>query len=373
MLEPACRSGGPVALVWQDWAIYDDRTAAQEVVAAVDGYVPPASGSWETTSPDECGWNAPALERVAAFAAQRKTTALVFVHRGRILFERYFENRQEHSTLDVASAQKSITSILVGIAADRGLLDINAPSAELLGTLWSGLPGDAERKITLRHHLSMTTGLSEKLSLEAEPGTAWRYNNRTYHIIKNGLERVTGLAIDDFSREVLWAPLGMADTRWEPRVAPPGQPRNVFAFGPADAPFSALLSSGRDMARFGLLVLRGISWGGTSLVRDTAYLDAALKPSQDLNPSYGHLWWLNGQSAVMRPIAGPRIDGWLIPKGPRDLVCALGAGDQKVYVVPSLDLVVVRLGGAAGEVSAAGSSFDSELWSLISEAAPQGR
>ena len=81
----------------------------------------------------------------------------------------------------------------------------------------------------------------------------------------------------------------------------------------------------------------------------------AIAPSQELNPSYGYLWWLNGQKSFKQP-AGAVREGMLWPDCPPDSYAALGAQDKKIYVVPSLDLVVSRHGGAAGE-----RTFDNEL------------
>ena len=89
-------------------------------------------------------------------------------------------------------------------------------------------------------------------------------------------------------------------------------------------------------------------------------------PSQTLNRSYGYLWWLNGQPSYQLP--GPQqtvFPGPLIPAAPADLIAALGKNDQKIYVVPSLGLVVVRQGNSAGASRLAASSFDNELWTRI--------
>ena len=100
------------------------------------------------------------------------------------------------------------------------------------------------------------------------------------------------------------------------------------------------------------------------MIADRDYLHAALRPSQKLNPSYGYLWWLNGQPEVARG-AGERVKGPLIPTAPSDLVAALGAVDRKLYVVPSLGLVVTRLGNSTGP------AFQNDFWKLLMEAAPK--
>ncbi len=329
-------------------------------------YFPPsASGQWETVRPAEVGWHAKRLDDALSFAGGKHSTGLIVLRDGRILAERYWGTGGAHTVRDIASAQKSVVSVLVGIAQQQGLLSIDAPSSAVLGDGWSQAPADHERRITLRHHLSMCTGLDEELAPESEPGASWYYNNRAYHIVKDGLERVTGRPLDEWSREVLWGPIGMADTSWVTRQAPPGVPRNLFAFGPEDAPFSALLTTVRDMARFGLLVQNHGEWDGRPVLADRFYLDAATETSQQMNPSYGFFWWLNGKASYLRPMRQGRVAGPLVPSAPPDLFCALGAADQKIYVCRSLGLVVARQGAAAEEPGAAMSSFDDALWAKL--------
>ncbi|HUP53604.1 MAG TPA: hypothetical protein VM198_14070 [Longimicrobiales bacterium] len=91
-----------------------------------------------------------------------------------------------------------------------------------------------------------------------------------------------------------------------------------------------------------------------------------LRPSQELNPSYGYLWWLNGQRfALASSPQATRREGPLIAAAPSDLVAMQGARDRKLYLVPSLGLVVSRLGdvGAAG-----GESFNDGFWRALMRA-----
>ena len=111
-------------------------------------------------------------------------------------------------------------------------------------------------------------------------------------------------------------------------------------------------SHARSMARFGLFILARGSWNGTQVL-DTAYFRRMTTPSQLLNRSYK----LPGSQAT--------FPGPLIPSAPADLIAALGKNDQKIYVVPSLRLVVVRQGNSASASRLAASSFDAELWTRI--------
>ncbi|MEM1003184.1 MAG: serine hydrolase, partial [Bacteroidota bacterium] len=88
---------------------------------------------------------------------------------------------------------------------------------------------------------------------------------------------------------------------------------------------------------------------------------------QNLNEAYGYLWWLNGKNSFRVPGSIQQFNGKLVPNAPDDLIAGLGANDQKLYVVPSRDLVIVRQGGDAGSTLLGPSSYDNELWSYISD------
>ena len=87
--------------------------------------------------------------------------------------------------------------------------------------------------------------------------------------------------------------------------------------------------------------------------------------SQNYNLAYGYLYWLNGKSSFRLPNSEDEFTGSLIPNAPADLYAGLGLNDQKLYMVPSLDLVIVRMGGASNEELLGPSSFDNEIWGLI--------
>ena len=110
----------------------------------------------------------------------------------------------------------------------------------------------------------------------------------------------------------------------------------------------------RDMARFGLFALRNGVWSGEQITDPGWFAEAW--SSTPLKRDYGYLWWLLGKGAFGRRGA------------PTDLVAALGAQDQKIYVVPSLGLVLARQGLAAGEIVPAGSDFDVELVAALMRA-----
>jgi CubicO group peptidase (beta-lactamase class C family) len=312
--------------------------------ATGDPYWP--GDDWEAADPGATGWSPEGLAEVVALAGARNSRSYLMLAGGRILVEEYWEGASATTTRDVASCQKSVVSTLVGIARDEGLLGLDDPVGEHLGPGWSRAAPAEEGRITVRHLLTMTSGLDPRtLRAVTEPGRVWDYNTPAYQRLRPVLEAATGRGIDELSRTWLFDPIGMGpETVWRERA---GGGR-----GPAEGdPSWGLAMTARDMARFGLLARRLGSWDRRRVVSE-AWLREAWTPL-DTRSDYGYLWWLLG-----------RAEG-VAPSTPVDWVAALGAGDQKIYVVPSLDLVVARQGPAAAEASEHGSDFDRELGRAI--------
>lgn len=321
-----------------------------------EAYVP-AGPEWETVAPDAAGFDVAALEASLAFAGERNANAVVILRGGRIAAERYWGGWDRDTAGPFYSATKSLVSVLVGQALEAGALEsLDQPSAAFVPE-WIADPREA---IRIRHHLSMSTGLRFRgagreivaaalarderahaagIPLERAPGTAWAYHNPAYRLLLPILEAATGRDLEAWSRETLFDPLGMEHVSWNRKVR-----RGIVNLQHVEG-------SARDLARFGLMVLRRGAWGEKRVVSE-AYLKEATRPSQESNPCYGYLWWLNGGGSYRLPDDGPddpAREGRLCADVPADAVAALGARDQKLYVIPSLDLVIVRLGGGAGE------------------------
>jgi CubicO group peptidase (beta-lactamase class C family) len=124
-------------------------------------------------------------------------------------------------------------------------------------------------------------------------------------------------------------------------------------------------SNARSMARYGLLLLNKGKWDQAPILNDSNYFNAQVSSSQSLNLSYGYLTWLNGKTSHMLPATQFVFTGSIAPNAPADMYAALGKNDQKIYVVPSQNLVVIRMGESAGNVHLAVSSFDNELWGKL--------
>jgi CubicO group peptidase (beta-lactamase class C family) len=208
----------------------------------------------------------------------------------------------------------------------------------------------------------MTSGLSDSGIYQTPAGEAWRYNTGMYSRMIGLLEKVTGTDIETLTKEWLTGPTGMSDSQWV---------RRAWSEGNAAANSIGFATTGHDLARFGLLVLAKGSWNGKDLLHNSGYYGRMLKPSQDLNPSYGLLWWLNGQARVQHPADAKARPGSLVPSAPRDLVAAEGAMNRKLYVVPSMGLVVTRLGAPTGTNPSLDLKWDDEFWKLLMKAAPR--
>ncbi len=348
-----------------------ERSSASPATRGGALYFPPADGAWETVAPAETGWDAGQLDAALALAGERRSTGVVILYRGRILAERhwtldsssrghangsYGRNAAGHAVEDVASVQKSVVAVLVGMAQERGLLALDDAVTDHAGR-WTGATAAQERAVTIRHLMAMTTGLTPALEYDAAPGSKWLYNTPAYHHLLRIVAGAAGLDRNEVTRQWLTGRLGMRDSRWEPRR------------WAASAIATGFATTARDLARFGLLILAGGIWDGETVIEDTEYLAGMLRPSQALNPSYGLLWWVNGQASSMSWAIPPvTVAGTLIPAAPADLVAAQGARDRKLYVVPGLDLVVARLGDNG---SRDGSSFNDAFWERLVEAAPR--
>lgn len=126
-------------------------------------------------------------------------------------------------------------------------------------------------------------------------------------------------------------------------------------------------STAREAARFGLFIASGAKWGNGSQLLGPIFQRDMVRPNQTPNASYGYLWWLNGQSSYMLPGTQIVYQGSLVPTAPGDMVAALGMDDQKIYIVPSRELVVVRFGDRGGSSNPlALSQYDTDLWARIS-------
>ncbi len=323
-------------------------------------YFPPTTGTdWQTTTPASLGWNETELNNLYTYLGTKNSKAFIILKNGKIVVERYFGTFTRDSTWYWASAGKTMTAYLVGIAQQEGLLNINNRSNQYLGTGFSSAPLAKENLITVRHQLTMTSGLDDGVTdsdctlpaclvYKADAGNRWAYHNAAYTLLDKVIETASGTNFNNFFQQKIRDRIGMNGI-W---LKSPNS-NNVF------------FSNARSMARFGLLMLNKGKWDQTSILSDTNYINNQINSSQNLNLSYGYLTWLNGKASAMVPTLQIVFPGSMIPNAPAEMYSALGKNDQKIYVIPSQKLVVIRMGESAGTVQFAVSSFDNELWGRL--------
>src|SRR5262245_22598502 len=174
-------------------------------------YFPPTSGEWARIEPSKAGWDRAALETALAYAGTVRSSGVVVLLNGRIIAERdwsvapsprlgvgtaYSRVRvgttpDGHAIEDVMSAQKSVVAFLAGIAEGKGQLNLSAPVSRYLGKGWSKADAAAESSITVRHLMTMTSGLNDSVEYQRPAGTVWRYNTGAYSRMIGVLEKAT--------------------------------------------------------------------------------------------------------------------------------------------------------------------------------------
>jgi len=321
----------------------------------------PTDEEWNIGTPESVSMDTAGLEAAIAFAKENNSLSLLILREGKIVVEQYWGEHTADTRKSIASATKSMTAFMIGMALEDGkFTSIDQSIADFCPT-WKDTP---KQQITLRHMLSMTSGLIAKgfpvsnvtqqdqftlnatMPLEAKPGMVWRYNTPAYHMLFRLLEKATGESMEEYAEKRLFGPLGMKNTEWAKDVV--GDVTNYYR----------LKCTARDMGRFGLLALRGGRWKDEQLVPSEFY-KAALTPSQEFNRSYGYLWWLNSEKGKgsSRNRAQFRLR---FPECPSDTIACMGAGGQNIIAVPSKDLVVIRQGKMAKN-----ARFPAELLKMI--------
>ncbi|MBN8814388.1 MAG: serine hydrolase [Sphingomonas sp.] len=294
------------------------------------------------------------------------TTGFLIVQGGKIIVEKnwpapegnpqfaafVYERTKDGALLeDVASQQKSFVSVLVAVAIDKGLIQVDRPISDYIGTGWSKAAPEQEAKIRVIDVLTMSSGLAENFTYAAPAGTTFLYNTPVYAITKRILVAAAKQPLETITHDWLTAPVGMNDTAWRKRPA-------ILSSVGND---TGLVTAPRDTALFGVMILNGgVAENGKRIVSEASF--KVMFARSATNAAYGRLWWLNGSSYTIGAL-GARKDGPLIAAAPADLVAALGAFNRRLYVVPSRKLVIVRTGAAASD-----KDFDEQFWLRINKA-----
>ena len=255
--------------------------------------------------------------------------ALLIYRDSQLIFEEYLNGHRRDDSHRLASGTKSFVGVLAVLAAEDGLLKLDERAADTL-TEWRN---DARKsQVTIRQLLTLTSGIAggetgevpgyrEAVRLaEAKfpPGERFQYGPVPFQCFGELLRRKLaprGETVEGYLQRRLLDPVGIKPSGW--RQDAEGQPHLC----------SGAVVTAREWAKFGLLVLNQGRWEGQQLVPQARLAECFQRTKA--HPGYGLTFWLNTSD-----------------ERPRDLVMAAGAGKQKLYLMPSLKLLIVQLAEA---------------------------
>jgi CubicO group peptidase (beta-lactamase class C family) len=331
-------------------------------VAAVDWFAPTArigegdEVSLRVAAAGEQTITSAALDRALAYARSMNSYGLIVAHRSVIQLEYYREGFGAQRLLDSQSLHKPLAAILTMAAVADGLLTLDDP----LGRYVPEWRHDPRGSISVRDVLYMQTGLAVppyeqgwespgyrmfitshlreavlEMQLESPPGTHFRSHYAATQLLQLVLEAATGTRYADFLHERLWTPLQGGEARV--RLDRPGGNAQVFC---------CLQARPRDWLRVGLMLARRGVFEDTTVLPREAFLQLTAPSPLAPNVAMQQIWrgspYAPIRSADSRnPARGLRMSA---PFAAEDVLYLEGRGGQRVYVVPSRDLVVVRQG-----------------------------
>ena len=298
---------------------------------------------WQVSPPEAQGFDSVKLAEGLQAVRQNGVYihSLMIIRNGSVLADAYFYPYDGSTYHDLASVTKSLMTTLIGIAADQGKLDLDAPMLSFFPSRTIANRDARKEHITVRHLASMTAGLdcdamNDEKTLNAmrasedwvqfaldrrvvsEPGTHFVYCGLQMHLLSAILQEATGMTTLEFARANLFGPLGISDVYW------PADPQG-YTHGWGDVCLHP-----RDMAKLGFLFLHQGQWDGRQIVSREWVADstkAQIATGPNRGEDYGYGWWI------------ARADEEI------DYFTADGRGGQRIVVVPTLNLVLVTTGG----------------------------
>jgi CubicO group peptidase (beta-lactamase class C family) len=297
-----------------------------------------ADGYWRFESPEALGLDTAAIRDHQNLCERTGADSCLIAYKGKIVSEWYSPRYK----LPVAamSSTKSIASILIGCLVDsRKIESYDAP----VGRFLPGWAGGMKSKVTIRHLLTHTSGISVPqgrsvgfeadkngfvlgLDIANEPGTSYRYSNEGVQMLSPIIDAASGMPAEEYARRALFEPLGMNDTRLK-------VDSKNHAWTYAD-----METSTRDFARIGALVMGNGVFNGRRVVSEQ-YVRMATRPSA-MNPDVGLLWWIMREPESLNGYA------------------AKGYLNTDLYVFPNEKLIIARTqapkNGYTGQPESAG-------------------
>lgn len=320
----------------------------------------PTNG-WRSADPAALGFDAAALDAAVHFATDHsRTQALVVVRHGYIASERYAEGSSATVRHESFSMAKSVASALIGIAIEHGMLPgTNRRLCEVYGE-WDCADGsDPRSRITIDHVMNISSGLAwhedwrsgatDNDILRAfpdvvdftlarpavtEPGAVMRYSSGDPSLLTGVLQDATGETAAAFAAHALFSPLGLPALPW----ASDPQGRTTT--------YAGLRATALEFAKLGLLYLRQGEWDGEQIV-PADWVHHTTQPVDRCHDVYRYLWHVN--APLRLGVADPECAEIIgcpplaFANLPADAYFAEGVLGQFIFVIPSHDLVVVRL------------------------------
>jgi len=297
-------------------------------------------------------WSDPrGITEAEQYADSTGSVALLIFHQGALRYEKYWPGFDRSTRTNPNSMHKTVLGLLVGAAIADGFIDsVDAPASKWI-TEWQG---DERRKITVRDLLQMSSGLqvpifgtwkSAKILFGSDlsagvlglpsvksSGSEYQYSNANSQVLLILLERATGQRYSSYLSSRLWKRLGADDAAlWMDREG--GLPRG----------FCCLFATARDWLRVGRLFLDGGRAGDDQLV-PTAWIADTVMPAPK-NSNFGYQIWLGSPPSTERRYNDYTVKAFHSePFAAKDMIYIDGFGGQRVYIIPSLQLVIVRTG-----------------------------
>lgn len=335
---------------------------AQSVFStAQSNYFPPLTGSsWDSVSASSLGWCDDKIDSLYSMLEAENSKAFIVLKEGKIVLEKYFGSFTKDSIWYWASAGKTLTAALVGIAQQEGYLHIDSNTSKYIGTGWSSAPLNKEKLITIKNQLTMTSGFDDGvidnhctidtcLQYLSDAGDRWAYHNAPYTLLDTVIESATSQNFNTYFNAKIRNKIGM-NGLW------------------LNLDFDHVyFSNARSFARYGLLLLNKGKWNNTSVLNDSVYFNNMTNTSQNLNYSYGYLTWLNGKTSYMVPGSQFVLMGEILPHAPNDMYMALGKNGQFINVVPSQKLVLIRMGNTPSDNNPVPFLLNDKIWTWMNK------
>jgi CubicO group peptidase (beta-lactamase class C family) len=290
----------------------------------------------------------------------QRVDSLLIVRNGKLVLETYFGGWQRERLHELRSCSKSVNSLLVGIAIDRGLLDgVQHPVLDLFPQ-YAAMDDEPKAAMRVEHLLTMSSGLKwdqtsfdnadprndegmlERsddwlqyvLSREMQdtPGDVFLYNSGCSALLAGIVKQTTGEHSDVFAEQYLFGPLGIQQYFWQKQ-----------ADGLCNA-WAGLSLRSRDMAKMGQLMLDHGRWQGQQIVSEEWVARSTTALQFRGETGYGYQWWTGNMSVEGVDAKGVNAESSVAPSRTVRVHSALGNGGQYIFIVPELNAVVVFTG-----------------------------